>query len=154
MKLTQRSASLDDSDELLSWRNNPETRMYSVNSNLISYDEHQKWISDRLNRIHNEPFLVYSLENTMIGMARFDSVSDAIDKFQISIMVSPTRQSEGLGTLLLRKSCETFFSRYPRGIIVARVHVENSVSISLFKKAGFEQLSKKKSFLCFEKTSE
>jgi RimJ/RimL family protein N-acetyltransferase len=154
MKLTQRSASLEDSNELLSWRNNPETRLHSVNANPISHEEHQRWISDRLKRNHDEPFLVYSLENILIGMVRFDAVSESLDKFQISIMVNPTRQGEGLGTLLLRMSCETFFSKYPSRIIVARVHAENSVSISLFRKAGFELQFKEESFFYFEKTSE
>jgi len=42
-KITLREATIDDCDELYRWRNDPVTREQFFDSEVVPYEEHQKW---------------------------------------------------------------------------------------------------------------
>lgn len=153
MEITQRTATLNDSATLLFWRNSLEAREVSVNTESISREDHSKWFSSRLTKVHFEPFLIFIAEQTPIGMTRLDLVSESSEKFEISIFVDPKYQGRGVGEKILKMTCDTFFSINPEKTIVAKVHKLNFVSQKLFKKGGFEFSSQEEDFLRYEKNS-
>ena len=152
MKITQRIATLSDAVALLTWRNNPSSREYSLNSELILINEHLEWLTTRLERIQIEPFFLYMADHKAIGMSRLDVMSGSVDKFEISILVDPNQHGKGVGTRILDMTCGTFFSLYPDKTIVARVHRHNLVSQKLFTSAGFQLVPSVGDFLHFEKS--
>ena len=152
MEITQRTATLGDADVLLTWRNNPSTRQFSLHSELIPIDEHVKWLSGRLERVQFEPFFLFMADHKVIGMSRLDVVSGSVDKYEISILVDPDQQGKGAGTIILNMTCETFFSLHPKKTIVAKVHKQNFTSQKLFTNAGFELRTPSSGFLHFQKT--
>lgn len=109
MELTQRTATLEDADVLLTWRNNPSAREFSLHSELIPIDEHLKWLSDRLERVQIEPFFLFVADHKMIGMSRLDVVSEPTNKYEISILVDPDQHGKGVGARILNMTCESFF---------------------------------------------
>ena len=151
MEITQRTVTLEDAAVLLIWRNNPSAREYSQHSEIIPFDEHLKWLSDRLQRVHLEPFFIFAVDHKMIGMSRLDGVSGLTDKYEISIMVDPDQHGKGIGTRILNLTCESFFSLYPDKTIFAKIHENNFISQTLFANAGFELRTPEGSFLHFEK---
>jgi len=151
MEITQRTATLGDAAVLLTWRNNPSAREFSLHSELIPLDEHLKWLSDRLERVHLEPFFIFSADHKMIGMSRLDVASGSVNKFEISILVDPIHHGKGIGTRILNMTWEAFFGLHPDYTIVASVHRHNIVSQKLFTGAGFELLPSVGDFLHFEK---
>lgn len=151
MEITQRTATLRDAEVLLTWRNNPSVREFSLHSELILIEEHLKWLSDRLERVRFEPFFLFTTNNRMIGMSRLDALSGSTDKYEISILVDPGQHKKGVGTRILNMTCESFFSLYPKKTIVAKVHEHNLVSQKLFANADFELLGPVGDFLHFEK---
>jgi len=153
MEITQRTATLDDAPVLLTWRNNPSSREFSLHSELIPIDEHLKWFSARLQRVQFEPFFLFAEDHKVIGMSRLDLVSGADKKYEISILVDPNQYGKGIGTRILNMTCEAFFSFYPDKIILAKVHEHNLISQKLFANAGFESLTLIDGFFHFEKLS-
>ena len=151
MDITQRTATIRDAEVLLTWRNNPSVREFSLRSELILIDEHLKWLSDRLERVQLEPFFLFAANNKKIGMSRLDALSGSTDRYEISILVDPDEQSKGVGTRILNMTCESFFSLNPNKTIVAKVHELNLVSQRLFANAGFELRDPEGDYLQFEK---
>lgn len=152
MKITKRTATLGDAAVLLTWRNNPNAREFSLHSELIPFDEHLKWLSHRLERVELEPFFLFTTNNKMIGMSRLDIVSGSTDEYEISILVESDQRGKGVGTRILNMTCESFFSLHPDKTIVAKVHEHNLVSQKLFANADFELRTPESDFLHFEKT--
>ena len=152
MEISQRTATLGDADILLTWRNNPSAREFSLHSELIPIDQHLKWLSDRLERVELEPFFLFSADYKMIGMSRLDIISGSTDEYEISILVDPDQHGKGVGTRILNLACESFFTLYPDKTIVAKVHDHNFISQKLFANAGFELQTSVGDFLLFEKT--
>ena len=152
MEITQRTATLDDAAVLLTWRNNPSAREFSVHSELIPSDEHLDWLTARLERVQLEPFFLFAVDHEVIGMSRLDAVSESTEKYEISILVDPNQHGKGVGTNILNMTCKTFFSLHPNNTIIAKVHQHNFVSQKLFTNAGFQLLPSAGTFLHFEKT--
>lgn len=151
MEITQRPATFEDAGVLLTWRNNPSVRKFSLHSGLIPMDEHLEWIAGRLERVDLEPFFLFAADLKMIGMSRLDAASGSTDKFEISIVVEPNQHGKGLGTRILSMTCKSFFDLYPEKTIVAKIHVHNLVSQKLFARADFVLQTKLGDFLHFEK---
>ena len=151
MEITQRPATFGDADTLLTWRNNPDVRKFSLHTGLISIDEHLKWLSGRLERVDLEPFFLFEEDHKTIGMSRLDVVSGQTNKCEISILVDPDQHRKGIGTRILNMTCDSFFSLHPNKTIVAKVQVHNFVSQKLFTNAGFELQNSVGNFLHFEK---
>ena len=153
MKITQRTATLGDAAMLLTWRNNPSARKFSINSEHIPDDQHLEWFRARLERTQIEPFFLYEAESKVIGMSRFDIASGTANKSEISILVEPSEYGKGVGKKILNMACVTFFDLHLNHAIVANVHKQNFVSQKLFVGAGFELLPSVGDFLHFEKKS-
>jgi len=152
MEITCRNANFDDASLLLSWRNSPEARKYSLESELITSDEHMAWFSSRLLRIESEPFLIFFWKLKPIGTVRLDFESFKSKKFLISIFVDPTYQGVGIGNKILTIICEQYLTT-PEKVIIARVQQSNIVSKKLFVSAGFKLISESSDFILYEKNS-
>ena len=151
MKITQRTATLSDGAILLNWRNDKSTRKFSRQSEKISLDEHNEWLTARLKRVGAEPFYLFDSEFGAIGMSRLDALPESTNKYEISILVEPNQHGKGLGTRILSLTCESFFDVFPNCVIVAHIDLENYISQKLFLRAGFELMPSLGKFLRFEK---
>jgi RimJ/RimL family protein N-acetyltransferase len=138
MEITQRNATYGDAQALLLWRNHPDVRAFSLQSELIPINEHTRWLADRLLRVDHEPFYIFESEFEVIGMCRLDLLPGAIDEYEISILVDPNRHAKGIGTKILKMSCTSFFCSHPNKSIVAKVRKDNLVSRKLFESADFD----------------
>jgi len=152
MEITQRTATMEDADILLTWRNHPNTRKFSRNPEKILVRQHIRWLADRLGKTQLQPFYLFIEDGRAIAMSRLDAVPESIQKYQISILVDPDRHGEGLGTKILSLTCESFFHMYPENTIVAYINRNNHVSQKLFIKAGFKLKSSLDEFQYFEKS--
>ena len=110
MKITQRTATLDDAGTLLTWRNHPETRKFSRNPDEICSNEHLEWLTARLERVQLEPFYIFIEDSKAIGMTRLETTSGSIHHYEISVLVDPNNQGKGLGRRILSLTCESFFT--------------------------------------------
>jgi len=151
MEITQRTACLEDAELLRSWRNDATTRRFSGQSRSIPFDEHLRWFTARLERIHIEPFFLFSANQKPVGMSRLDILVGSEKKFEISILVDPKQIGIGLGSQILEMTCGTLLSSHHDFSILAKVHKDNLISQKLFTRAGFKSISDEDEFLRFEK---
>lgn len=153
MKITKRTATLDDAATLLAWRNHPSTRKISRQPEQIHIDEHMEWLTARLNKSELEPFYLFFEDFQPVGMSRLDAMSGLIQKYEISILVDPNKQGKGIGTKILSLTCESFLDLHPDHTIVAYINRSNYISQKLFVNAGFQLLPPFGDLLHFEKSS-
>jgi len=151
MEITQRTATLDDAEVLLAWRNNPRSREFSQHSELISPAEHLEWLSKRLERVNYEPYFIFLEGSKQIGMSRLDLVPGLADRYEISILVDPSQQGRGTGARILKMTCDSLSALLPIRTILAKVHVNNFISTRLFENAGFVSQTQLGHFLYFQK---
>jgi L-amino acid N-acyltransferase YncA len=135
----------DDSAEILEWRNLPDVYRFTKSGLPISEVGHANWINERLNRIYTEP--IYILESDVrLGMFRVDSLEEIDKAYEISILVSPNRLGEGIGSHML----ETYFSNCAIDHSVeyfANVHRDNINSLRFFQKHRFQKINQEEQFI-------
>ena len=150
MNITFRNANFEDASLLYFWRNSPEARNFSQKSEPITLNEHTEWLSSRLLRISEEPFLLFFLDQKPVGSIRLEFESNKYEKFFISIFVDPAYQGMGIGEKILEITCEKYLS-VDEATIIAKVKKSNLVSKKLFIKAGFKFVSNSDEYMIFEK---
>lgn len=125
-----RLADRSDMKKVFALSNNELVRENSFNKNFISWDEHVKWFT---NRIENAGFPFYIVENKngdFIAQVRFDKKEDDI---VISISISEDFRGKGLASDII-KTCikKSGFKK-----VVAYIKDNNTASIKSFEKAEF-----------------
>jgi len=139
-ELSYRYAIADDNHQLLIWRNNPNVRRFSRNSELIEGDTHNKWLAARLLEIRNQPLLVFLFEQTPIGMVRLDAKTDLEKIFEISVLVDESFQKRGFATSMITQALEIAKNDLLSTEIRAIIHKENTQSIRLFNNLKFVKI--------------
>lgn len=128
-----RHATLDDSDNLLSWRNEPAARAAFKNPGKVDRATHIAWLMDALNSPRTV-ILIGERAGDKIGMVRFDWLNES---WSTSIIISPEHRGSGHGYELLRKGLIIFDDMYGPCGIVAEVHVNNHPSLRIFERCAF-----------------
>ena len=130
-----RVATQDDSANLFEWRNHPAVRAVSRKSDVINWEDHQKWLAltlvsaDRL-------LLIGQRENSPVGVVRFD-IQD--DEAEVSVYLVPDIKPSGQGRELLQSAEYWLVANRPE---VARVRATvlggNERSSHLFLNADYQ----------------
>ena len=117
------------------WRNDPITRLMSKIGNFILFEEHQKWY-ERTLKDPNKVILMVFLNGIHAGMLRFDLLSSS--SAEIRINMNPMMRGRGLGSSILIEACHYGKNQLNLLEITAEVKTENTSSIKIFEKAGFD----------------
>jgi UDP-2,4-diacetamido-2,4,6-trideoxy-beta-L-altropyranose hydrolase len=132
MAIVLRQATADDSEMLFNWRNDPDTRVNSLNSREISRSEHESWFA----RILTDPgrkIFVAMKYNEPVGTLRVDF--DADHRFaELSWTVSPRFRGKGFGKEILVAAC----NRFGGTNLKARIKSSNLPSIKMASACGFQ----------------
>jgi len=123
-----RKATHDDALDILSWRNDPQTRALSRNQDEVERAPHLEWFGKAL----VDPrltLLIGEVDGVKIGMVRFDHG----DETEVSINVNPACRSRGHGYALLAEAM-----KHVAGDVWAEIKDENLASQRVFERAGFE----------------
>lgn len=138
-----RPATFSDADDLLSWRNDPETRIQSVLIDPISRDVHMNWLSECIfgeRPVHT--LLIASADSGKIGSIRL-GWTIGTDSAEVSITVAPAERGKGYGRQMLIAACSlsddmTLFATIRRGNIASR---------KIFEGCGFLQTDEDNEFV-------
>jgi RimJ/RimL family protein N-acetyltransferase len=129
-----RRATLADSRDLWSWRNDEITRRNSRTTDVISWDHHEAWYTALLANPVSE--ILIALEQQMsVGMIRFDQGKPGT--FAVNFMVAPGSRGRGLGHSIVGMGCEYLKATYQNADTCAIVRVENLASRRIFESHGF-----------------
>lgn len=124
-----------DIGNLFKWRNHPDVRKNSFNSNLLQWTEHEKWFKAKSNDPDTTIYIAYCDKENSIGSIRFENKSDVV---KVSVMLNPSFIGKGLGVKVIRAGVEKFISeKKTNKPIIAEIKKDNIVSIKTFQKANF-----------------
>jgi RimJ/RimL family protein N-acetyltransferase len=131
-------ATAKDSEDLWRWRNDPQTRLMSLNGEEISFDSHTQWFNNALRNPLIYMFLgSLSQETEKIGVCRFNFQPDGTTA-EISINLNPKMRGKKLSTVFLKAAIQYLKNIRKRPFsILATVKKSNVVSQKCFERCGF-----------------
>ncbi|MBF0284559.1 MAG: GNAT family N-acetyltransferase [Magnetococcales bacterium] len=132
--LTLRWVAASDCGPLLEWRNHPQSRSVSHNTDPISPSIHDVWF-ERV--MHNPDVLLLIGERggERVGMVRFDRLEP--NRWVVSINLNPDFRGRRLGAQVLRLGIEWLDQRHPGGVVLAEIMESNPASQRIFSQCGF-----------------
>lgn len=126
-----RPARFDDAETLFKWRNDPETRANSVNTDEIPWPDHAAWmersLADQRRRIY-----IAEKNGSPVGTVRVDYGLE----IELSWTVAPEHRGNGIGKLLVQNA------PLPEEPIIARIKPGNIASQKIAAAAGFVLVTK------------
>jgi UDP-2,4-diacetamido-2,4,6-trideoxy-beta-L-altropyranose hydrolase len=129
-----RKASAHDSQNIFQWRNMSFVRSVSRNQNVITWEDHQKWLISVLSS-KSKHLLIGELRRAPVGVVRFDLEDEVAE---VSIYLTPEALGQGLGECLL-KYAEEWLVANTLGVLRLKATVlgVNDRSRRLFLRAGY-----------------
>jgi methionyl-tRNA formyltransferase len=135
-RISLRDVEAYDINDLFDWRNHSDVRKNSFNSDLISWDEHEKWFKAKIKDSHTSIYIACSGKDK-VGSIRFEDKGDVIKG---SIMLNPDFLGKGLGSEVIRLGTERFIKeKNPEKPVYAEIKIDNIASIKAFQKAGYKE---------------
>lgn len=125
-----RPATAADSSLVFDWQRHPATRRFARNPVAPTRQEHERWMSKRLNSGEGL-FDIILHEGRPAGVLRLDRRRDG--SFEVSIFVDPEAHGQGLGSAALRAARWLM----PEATLRAEVLSENAASHALFRACGY-----------------
>ena len=138
--LTLRRASRNDSESLLSWRNDTTTRAFSLSVDEVALERHDVWLNKTLND-SSCLLLIGEANGQMVGMVRINICEDS-NLGQVSINLNPKFRGKGISRRLLGESLANGKKVFDQILQYrAEIHVNNVASQKIFKSLGFVKVS-------------
>lgn len=129
-----RPAEMDDSEILLSWRNDPMSVMQSRSRGEIPRSEHDEWLGSVLNNPAYRLSIALDGE-TPVGMVRVDIEAA---EGEVSIVVAPNARGRGYSTSILKTLQSELQDDYQIKVLHAHVRSGNLPSLRAFQGSGFK----------------
>lgn len=129
-----RLITLDDSNDVLTWRNDPGSREMSINAGVITQVEHSLWFANMLDSASHIG-IIGEIKNEKIGVV-FVLIRNRTAK--VSINLNPLHRGKRLGSMLLRSSMLEVQKLCPKlQKFTAEIKDTNAASIKIFVQNGF-----------------
>ena len=138
-EISTRLATMEDSRTVWSWRNESLARLMSINSEPISWNDHQNWMRLTI-KDKNIILLIAQKDLVDIAVVRFET-KEKSTKLTVHINLNPTARSKGLSRNILLSSLKHVkgIRDYNDCTLSAQIKKINIPSIRLFKSLGFKQ---------------
>ena len=117
---------------LFDWANDLDVRQNAINTQLISWEGHQKWFQNRLESSISKIF-IFLIDEQPIGQVRFEFEKN---QWLIDYSIDKLYRGKGLGKLMLKEILSYFKTNEP---IIAYVKIENIASAKIFNSLGFKK---------------
>jgi UDP-2,4-diacetamido-2,4,6-trideoxy-beta-L-altropyranose hydrolase len=136
--ITFRNANIDDAEQLLAWRNDPEVRSVVFDTEAASLATYQMWLERKLDSDNCQLLIAEASNGQPIGQVRLDFESP--QQASIFLSLDHTRRAKGLGRNIIEKACSLGFEENPQlNSIVAQIAPGNVASERAFRSVGFVQ---------------
>ena len=134
MSLTIRRATAVDGRLYFNWANDPATRLNSISSEDIEWNDHLRWFQKQLQDADSYMYILL-LDGQEVGQVRFN----VYDKEAlIDYSIDPAHRGKGLGSKILEAACTQLLTDNPQvESLIGKVKVDNVPSARIFEKLGF-----------------
>lgn len=120
---------MDDAQALFLWRNDPDTRRNSINTEPVAWEGHVAWLTKSLG-MPTRKLYVAEVGGTPVGTVRADN-ENGIE--ELSWTVAPEARGKGFGKMMVLQ----FVQEKLRGEkIIARIKDGNPASAAIAKALG------------------
>ncbi len=126
-----------DSELIWNWANDTATRAASFSSEIIPWETHVTWFTERLNDPHCSFYLAHDATGAPLGQIRYQLEGEAAT---VSVSVVSERRGSGYGVVLIRAGTQRLFADTPAQSIHAYIKPENLASANAFVRAGFTEV--------------
>ena len=134
-KIILQTGQPQDCRRLWEWRNDRETREASFNTEYIPFEEHESWFACKLKDSNTHILIASDINGKKVGYVRFDiNGHDA----EISTCIDKSERGKGYGVATIKKGSDHLIQNGSVQNVVAYIRPNNLVSLSAFRKAGFE----------------
>ncbi|MEY5049361.1 MAG: hypothetical protein RLZZ175_2720 [Bacteroidota bacterium] len=131
-----RKANKEDIYNYFELVNDSEVRKSSINTEIILFENHEKWFTGRILSPNTYMFAFY-LKQTFVGQVRFDKNEN--NNFIIDYSICAPYRGLGLGFILLKKSINQLKNyKLQHAKLVAEVKLDNFSSNKTMLNLGFE----------------
>ena len=136
-----RAARSTDEKRILIWRNTPQVRAASINTDKISANKHHLWFQQKI-RDKGCALLIAESSHGAVAVLRFD-LNPKKSSATVSIFLTPAVMGSGLGSEVLKAGTEWLRKKHRQiAKINAVIRPDNIASIRSFLAAGYRQVGK------------
>jgi len=128
-RVNLRPAEMKDAEKLFMWRNDPETRKASHNSDEVILESHLAWLDASLSNPSKRLLWIAEVSGVAIGTCRADRVENA---WELSWTIAPEARGKGFANQMLSKLVCYFDEP-----LLAEVKADNIASIKVAERSGF-----------------
>ncbi len=132
--LLLRHATQDDCSLLWEWANETATREASFIQDYITWEEHQKWFTQKMNDSSCHIFIACEPGGKPVGQVRFEIAGESA---RVSMSVEKDERNKGYGSSMIRIASDQLFRTTSVNVIHAYIKENNSGSLRAFRDAGF-----------------
>ncbi len=129
-----RNLKRSDFRDILTWRNDQESRSNAITKKKISFEEHKEWAEKLIKNKKNKLFIAL-LENHKAGFIRYEY--GYYRNFLVSIHLNKKFRNSGLGYKLLKLTQQDYQVFNQKKKLFAKINKDNPRSIKTFKKANY-----------------
>ncbi|MFX4219517.1 MAG: GNAT family N-acetyltransferase [Thalassobaculum sp.] len=145
--VTLRPITVEDSADLLAWRNDPLTRGNSRNPDAVTQQEHAAWLS----RVTADPnWRVWIGVEGGVPVGTTSALRDDGGTVEISVTVAPAARGHGLAAVLVRLAVARAREIWPDARIRAEIKPDNRASRKAFESCGFVETEAHDGLLDYE----
>jgi RimJ/RimL family protein N-acetyltransferase len=134
MGLTLRRATAGDSERLLEWRNDPQTRAMAIVQAAVARAVHERWLAVRLGDA-DTLLMIVEQDGAPVGTVRLDRHGS--DEAELSITIAPAARGRRLARPAIELGVEHARREWGVARVTARIRPENTASLRAFAAAGF-----------------
>lgn len=139
-RIDLRPAGPGDEGLLLTWRNDEETRRWSLQTDEVDETAHARWFKAKLEQSGTTRIYIAEVEGRPVGQARLDRQDGATG--EISVGLDAQTRGMGLGTGLIRSASAQGVADLHLDEVIAVIKVGNEPSVRAFARAGYELVAR------------
>src|SRR5437870_380593 len=94
-KLLFRPLTLSDAETLFAWKNDPDTRRFSGNTNFVPWESHLEWVKGVILDPKGKILHIAEIDSQPVGLIRTAPRSDGT--VEIHYAVAPECREQGIG---------------------------------------------------------
>lgn len=132
--ITLRPAGLEDCRSIWEWRNDPDTREASFNTETIFFEDHRAWFEKRIGSPALQMLIVISPEGKEVGYVRFQLEGS---EAEVSVALDPEERGKGYGPAAVRAASDRLLAEGKASKVTALIKHSNPPSKAAFERAGF-----------------
>lgn len=151
-KIYLRLMTVEDTDRIVSWRNNPRVRKNFIYQKPFTREGHLEWIEEKVNTGGVIQFIICEKEaDRPVGSVYFRDISAEHRRAEYGIFIGEDDAvGRGIGSETCRLACEYGFKVKRWHKIMLRAFSDNTAAIRSYEKAGFEREAYLRDEVCID----